>query len=91
MVTISSILIIMKKNLVTQAVVIVGLRALARSCGVTYQAVRKWESRGRLPRTDWTGETSYASKIEEATKGVITREQLLYPQSKGNLLHSVND
>lgn len=35
-------------NPVTQAIERVGLQELARRCGVTYQAVRKWE-KSRVP------------------------------------------
>jgi hypothetical protein len=44
---------------------------------VTYQAVRKWIARGRLPRTEWTGETQYAAAIESLTEGRVSRDQLL--------------
>lgn len=67
----------MKENLITKAILTTGLTALAKACGVTYQSVRRWEIKGTLPRTDWTGETDYASRIEEATKGAVTRDQLL--------------
>lgn len=67
----------MNENLISKSIAIVGLRALARFCGVSPQAIYKWENKGSLPRTEWTGETDYASRIEEATKGVITRDQLL--------------
>jgi DNA-binding transcriptional regulator YdaS (Cro superfamily) len=67
----------MDSNLITQAIEIVGLARLARLLGVTYQAIRKWEARGRLPRTEWTGETNYAGLIEEATEGQITAAALL--------------
>lgn len=65
------------ENLISQAIKIVGLSKLASICGIRYQSLQKWQAKGRLPRTDWTGETNYASRIEEATKGVITRDQLL--------------
>ena len=67
------------KNLITEAIQIVGLAKLARACGVTYPAIRKWEQAGRLPRTEWTGETNYSSVICRETEGKITREQLLQP------------
>lgn len=67
----------MKENLISKAIEIVGICKLANACGVRYQSIYKWEAKGRVPRTDWTGETNYASRIEEATKGVITRDQLL--------------
>lgn len=44
---------------------------------VSYQAVKKWEAKGRLPRTEWTGETAYAAAIELITGGKITRTELL--------------
>lgn len=44
---------------------------------VTYQAVLKWVRAGRLPRTEWTGETAYAQALSDAVGGQITREQLL--------------
>ncbi len=63
-------------NLITKAIEQVGLGKLAAACGVTYQALRKWEKAGRLPRTDWTGETDYAASIETATCGQVTRQSL---------------
>lgn len=62
---------------ITKAIEIAGLTGISEACKVTYQAVRKWEKLGRLPRTEWTGETDYCSAIEKATKGEVTREQLL--------------
>lgn len=67
----------MEENLITKAIEIVGICKLAVACGVRYQSIYKWQKQGRLPRTDWTGETDYASRIEEATKGAVTRDQLL--------------
>ncbi len=67
----------MKENLISKAIDLTSLTQLARACGVTYQSVKRWEAKGYLPRTDWTGETDYASRIEEATKGAVTRDQLL--------------
>lgn len=67
----------MEQNLISQAVEIVGLAKLARVLGVTYQAIRKWEAKGRLPRTEWTGETDYASQIEQATEGKVSKACLL--------------
>lgn len=67
----------MKMNLITKAIDIVGLCKLAKACGVRYQSIYKWEAKGRLPRSEWTGETDYATQIELATGGQITRSQLL--------------
>ena len=54
-----------------------GAHGFAQVCGVTRHAVLKWQKRGRLPRTEWTGETQYAEKIEAATHGAITKAELL--------------
>ena len=64
-------------NLISEAISIVGLSRLARECNVTYQAIRKWERQGFLPRTEWTGETSYAAVIAAATGGAVSQEALL--------------
>ena len=55
-------------NAVTQAIEHVGLAELARRCGVSYQAVRKWE-RGRVP-------AERCLDIEKATDGRVTRYDL---------------
>lgn len=55
----------MSENPVTRVIDKAGsVTAVAAVCGVSYQAIRKWEERGRLPRTEWTGETNYAEKLE---------------------------
>jgi len=56
-----------------------GLTRLARELEVTHQAVRKWEKAGRMPRTEWTGETNYARRIQKLTGGAVSRAQLLKP------------
>jgi len=61
------------------AIARIGLAALARALGVTHQAVRKWEAAGRLPRTEWTGETRYAETMEQLTAGGVTKAHLLAP------------
>ena len=57
----------------------VGLTAIAQACGVTYQAVRKWLAKGRMPRTEWTGETAYAKAIAALCGGPVTPAALLAP------------
>ncbi|MBX9609720.1 MAG: helix-turn-helix domain-containing protein [Gammaproteobacteria bacterium] len=64
-------------NFITVAIELVGLQPLASACGVTYQALRKWEKAGRLPRTEWTGETNYSETIEALTGGRVTKADLL--------------
>ncbi|MHB1285523.1 MAG: YdaS family helix-turn-helix protein [Leptospirales bacterium] len=53
-----------------------GYSATGRICGVSFMSVMKWIRKGRLPRTEWTGETDYAAKIEKALDGTVTREEL---------------
>lgn len=55
----------------------VGLAPMAKALGLTYQALRRWERQGRLPRTEWTGETTYAQQIERLSDGRVTRDELL--------------
>jgi len=54
-----------------------GYEASGRICGRTGKAVWKWCKQGRLPRTEWTGETDYAAKLVAASNGYVTRDQLL--------------
>ena len=44
---------------------------------VTYQAVLKWARQGRLPRTEWTGETRYAKAMSAAVGGKVKVRELL--------------
>jgi hypothetical protein len=62
-----------------QAIGLVGLTALARECKVSHQAVRKWQRAGRMPRTEWTGETAYSVTIERITGGEVRKADLLRP------------
>lgn len=49
---------------------------LAAAIGVKGQTLHHWRKRG-MPRTDWTGETDYAKRIERATKRKVRAEDLL--------------
>jgi len=71
--------ILMSKNYITEVIKVAGLRPVARACGKTYQAVRKWEARGRLPWSDYVGETRYAEILSDLVDGQITVEQLRPP------------
>ena len=48
-------------------------------CGVSVRAVYKWINAGRLPRTDYTGETDYANRLSKASSGEFSPEQILNP------------
>lgn len=54
-----------------------GIYGMAEICGITRGSIYQWKKKGTLPRTEWTGETHYAEKIEAATKGAITKDELL--------------
>lgn len=69
------------KPTLAHAVQLVGMRPLAKACGVTIQSIQKWLASGYLPRTDYTGETDYASVIArevEAKAGtpIVTADDL---------------
>ncbi|WP_348658215.1 hypothetical protein [uncultured Stutzerimonas sp.] len=40
-----------------------GAKAAAKACGVSVRAVYKWIAADALPRTEYTGETSYVSQL----------------------------
>jgi hypothetical protein len=66
----------------SDAIALIGLKPVASACGVTHQAVLKWLKRGRLPRTEYSGETNYAELIARACRDKdrctkITRTALL--------------
>jgi len=60
-----------------QAIRLTSVSAIADACGVSRQAVKRWQKCGRLPRSDFTGETHYAELIEGLTNGQVTRDALL--------------
>ncbi|MNG16945.1 hypothetical protein D3C76_1573640 [compost metagenome] len=63
---------------ISQAVKAVGGPiAAARICGVRRQAVDKWIAKGSLPRTDYSGETAYASLLADHSLGGFTAAWLL--------------
>lgn len=59
-----------------------GTNGIAQVCGVTYHAAYKWLKKGRWPRTEYTGETDYVTRIAAACRekdpsSQLTRESLL--------------
>ncbi|WET11845.1 hypothetical protein P3S72_06850 [Pseudomonas sp. D3] len=54
-----------------------GTPTAAKTCGVSTRSVNKWIAAERLPRTEYTGETSYAKKLAEASGGRFTSAWLL--------------
>lgn len=45
-----------------------GIGAAAKICKRSYQALNKWRQAACLPRTDYTGETQYATLLADAAK-----------------------
>lgn len=60
-----------------EAIRLVGLFKLARELGISHQALSKWLKVGRMPRTEWSGETAYSEAIERLTAGAVTKSALL--------------
>lgn len=54
-----------------------GVTKAAKACGVSPRALYKWLSSGVLPRTEYTGETSYAEKLAAESDGSFTADWLL--------------
>jgi hypothetical protein len=45
-----------------------GIGAAAKVCGRSYQALNKWRLAASLPRTDFSGETQYATLLATAAE-----------------------
>lgn len=54
-----------------------GVAKASAICGVSQRAIYKWLNAESLPRTDYTGETSYAKKLADASGGEFTAEWLM--------------
>lgn len=71
------------KNPVSKVIEFFGSKSkVAQITGVSHVAVAKWERKGGFPRTDYTGETSHACKLAQASDGVFKIEELLPPRAK---------
>lgn len=56
----------MANNIVREAISEAGgPSVVGPACGRKYQAALKWFNQGFLPRTEWTGETTYAETISK--------------------------
>ena len=50
---------------------------VADVCSVSQRAIYKWMDNGKLPRTEYTGETNYAEKIALASNGLFSVDEIL--------------
>ena len=66
----------------------IGQTRLAKACGVKQPAVYEWTIRG-LPRTEWTGETSYSAIIEKLSRGEFTRDWMLNGDTESKVVRVV--
>jgi hypothetical protein len=67
-------------NIVTAIIRVAGIRPIARALGISHTTTQRWAVNGRLPYSDYTGETNYADVIVRiaAQYGIkVTRENLL--------------
>jgi DNA-binding transcriptional regulator YdaS (Cro superfamily) len=55
----------------TEAIALLGVSKVGQACGVSHQAVRKWEAAGRFPASEHAGKTAYALAISRATQGGV--------------------
>ena len=58
----------MNTNALRRAFRFLSVRAIATACGVSPAAAHAWKSRGKLPRTEHTRETDYATIISKLTR-----------------------
>ena len=67
----------MDNDYIKKAVKLIGRSALSKAIGVTQPGIIRWEKNGRMPRTEWTGETNYCEVIVKMSKGEVKRKDLL--------------
>ena len=63
-------------NAVLRAFRILSIRQIADACGVSHTTAHMWKKRGRLPRTEATGETNYAAAISALTRRRVSVKAL---------------
>lgn len=57
-----------------EAIKEVGVITISSACGCSVRSIYKWMKKGCLPRTDFTGETNYAARIAQASRGKFSTE-----------------
>lgn len=66
----------MNTNIISEIIALHGYAKIGRACGVTPQAVRKWEAAGKLPLTEFSGETAHAEVLAKLSGGMTTPAKL---------------
>lgn len=65
------------KTALNKAFKIMPKSQIAKRLGISYQSMNQWHDKNKLPRTEWSGETNWAQKIQELTEGKVTVTDLL--------------
>ncbi len=56
---------------------LIGKTALAKHLGVRYQSIDQWIVAGKMPLSEYSGDTMYSTTIQRVTKGKVTVTDLL--------------
>lgn len=67
----------MNQTTLADVIKTVRVSVVADVCGVSQRAIYKWINNGKLPRTEYTGETNYAEKIALASNGLFSADAVL--------------
>lgn len=67
----------MNQKTLADVIKTVRVSVVADACGVSQRAIYKWMGNGKLPRTEYTGETKYAEKIALASNGLFSADAIL--------------
>lgn len=65
------------KKAVDKAIKLVGLKQLAGELKISYQAMRGWQDKNRMPDTEFSGRTKHSLKIHKLTDGTVSVDMLL--------------
>ena len=66
----------------------VGLRKVAEVTNRSLRQIYKWERNNTLPRSEYTGETSFAEAIASCSEGKYTAKQILDAAMPGRKSYS---
>ena len=67
----------MNQNTLEDVIKTVRVSVVSDVCGVSQRAIYKWINNGKLPRTEYTGETNYAEQIALASNGLFSADAIL--------------